>query len=149
MFGRQLLRRLDAHMERGNELTATTNAHMERGNELMVSTNAHMKRGNELMVSINAHMERGDQLMERLEKTMADISREVALTAEEVRLSRESRLEMRDFMRETFLRSDKRAQVQTAALQEVHEESRAHTQALLRLMDRMDRLDPGGSAAAG
>jgi hypothetical protein len=121
MFGRQLLRRLDAHLERGNELMVTTNAHMERGNELMG----------------------------RLEKTMANISREVALTAEEIRLSRESRLEMREFMRETFLRSDKRAQVQTAALQEVREESRAHTQALLRLMDRMDRLDPGGSAATG
>ena len=114
MFGRQLLRRLDAHMERGNE-----------------------------------HMARGNELMERLERTMADISREVALTRAEVRLSRESRVDMREFMRETFLRSDKRAQAQTAALQEVREESRAHTQALLRLIDRMDRLDPGGSAAAG
>lgn len=114
MFGRQLLRRLDAHMERGNE-----------------------------------HVARGNELMRRLEKTMADISHEVALTREEVRFSRESRVELREFMRETFLRSDKRAQAQTAALQEVREESRAQTQALLRMIDRMDRLDPGGSTAAG
>ena len=32
-------------------------------------------------------------------------------------------------------------------LRELREESRAQTQALLRLLDRMDRMDPGGAAA--
>jgi methyl-accepting chemotaxis protein len=121
MFGRQLLRRLDAHIEQGN-------AHMERG---------------------NAHMERGNELMQRLDKTMAEIRHEVELTREEVRLSRESRTDLREFIREMLTRFDRAAQAQAAGLQEVYDESRAQRQALLRLIDRMDRLEPGGSAASG
>jgi hypothetical protein len=156
MLGRQVLRRLDAHMERGNVLLARIDGHMERGSVLMEQIDGHMARGNVLMERIdghmargNQHMARGNELMQRLEATMADISREMAIVAEEVRLSREERVDMREYMRETFLRSDRRAQAQMAALREVGDESRAQTNALLRLIDRMDRLDPGGSAAAG
>jgi hypothetical protein len=94
-------------------------------------------------------MERGNELMARLEKTMANITREVELTREEVKLSRESRMDLREFMREWLLRYDKRWQGQEALLGELREETSAQTQALLRVIDRMDRLDPGGSAAAG
>jgi hypothetical protein len=92
-------------------------------------------------------MARGNELMLRLDKTMADITREVALTREEVKLSRESRMDLREFMREMLLRYDKRWGAHEAVLLEVRDETRAQTQALLRMIDRMDRLDPGGSAA--
>jgi predicted secreted protein len=98
-------------------------------------------------------------------RLLADIHQEMVLTREEVRLSRESREEMRDdmreFMRETTIRVDRMfsdlAAVmhdQAAAFRELasevregRDEQRAQTQALMRLIDRMDRIDPGGAAA--
>jgi|tagenome__1003787_1003787.scaffolds.fasta_scaffold20979338_3 hypothetical protein len=94
-------------------------------------------------------------------RLLADIHQEIILTREEVRLSRESRDDMREFIRETTIRIDRMfsdlsavMQHQAAAFRELasevregRDEQRAQTQALLRLIDRMDRLDPGGAAA--
>src|SRR5256885_874676 len=98
-------------------------------------------------------------------RLLVDIHQEMVLMREEVRLSRESREEtgddMREFMRETTIRIDRMfsdlsavMQDQAAAFREVasevregRDEQRAQTQALVRLIDRMDRLDPGGAAA--
>ena len=94
-------------------------------------------------------------------RLLADIHQEMLLTREEVRLSRESRDDMREFIRETTIRIDRTftdlaavMQQQAAAFRELasevregRDEQRAQTQALLRLIDRMDRIDPGGAAA--
>jgi hypothetical protein len=87
-------------------------------------------------------------------RLLADIHQEMVL-------SRESRDDTREFMREITIRIDRTfrdfsavLQAQTAALQELagevregRAEQRAQTEALMRLIDRMDRLDPGGAAA--
>ena len=85
--------------------------------------------------------------MPRLHQLLADIHREVELTREEVRLSRESRDDLREFIRETRVWYDRSLQRLEAQISEGRDEQRAQTQALWRLIDRMDRLDPGGAAA--
>jgi hypothetical protein len=110
----------------------------------------------------NRHICRGTMLpMLVRNRLLAEISEEIRLTREEVRLSRESRDDLREFMRETTLRIDRMFSDLSAAMQdhgaafrevasevrEGRDEQRAQTQALLRLIDRMDRLDPGGAAA--
>jgi hypothetical protein len=94
-------------------------------------------------------------------RLLAKISDEVELTrqavdrsGEEIRLSRESREDIREFMRELTLRNERVFRDLSAGIRETlnevregREEQRAQTQALLRLIDRMDRLDPGGAAA--
>jgi hypothetical protein len=83
---------------------------------------------------------RGNQLMDEIR--------------EEMRLSREQFAELRVFMRDITLRIERGGREQVRQLRELtesvrkdREENRAQTQALLRVIDRMDRLDPGGSAA--
>src|SRR5438552_4096180 len=91
-------------------------------------------------------------------RLLAEISHEIELTREEIRLSRESREEtrdfmrhsqddMREFMREITTRMERVTRVLVAEVREGRDEQRAQTKALLRLIDRMDRLDPGGAAA--
>ncbi len=91
-------------------------------------------------------------------RLLTEISSEIELTREEIRLSRESRDEMRDFMRqsqedmrefmrEITVRMERVSRVLVAEVREGRDEQRAQTKALLRLIDRMDRLDPGGAAA--
>jgi hypothetical protein len=80
--------------------------------------------------------------------------KEFELSREEIRLSRESREEMRDFMRDMLQRNERVFRDMSAGIREIltevregRKEQRAQTQALLRLIDRMDRLNPGGAAA--
>jgi hypothetical protein len=100
---------------------------------------------------------------------MEEISEEIRLTREEVRLSREERQrsreqaerhaelyqqhtelysDFRQFTRDMIRRVERLGEDQIKTLRALREESRAHTQALLSLIDRMDRLDPGGSSAS-
>jgi hypothetical protein len=129
MRGREILRRLDAHMERGEELMARSNAHMDRGN-------AHMERGNELM-------ERSTQVMLDVRRSLDRLDEDVRLTREEVRLSRQSRDDLRSFIREMIVRMERTTRAQVAELRDLREEGRAQQGALLRLIDRMDRFGPG------
>ena len=121
MEDRDLLARIDRQMER-------TNLHMERGNR-------HMERG-------NRHMERGNQLM-------AEIREEVRLSraSAEAALERYDELQsdLRGFIRETVTRMDRSLRQQRDEIRDLREESRAHTSALLRMLDRLD--GPGGSSA--
>jgi hypothetical protein len=87
-------------------------------------------------------------------RLLAVISEEVRLTRravessqEEIRLSRESREDMREFMRETSLRNERVLGHLINQIREGRDEQRAQTRALLRLVDRMDRLEPGGADA--
>jgi hypothetical protein len=100
---------------------------------------------------IDRHMERGNELMDRNNELMAEVR-------EEMRLSRaqyaEIYADMRQFIREITLRIQRIGREEIRELRELreehrdlHEQSRAQTQALLRVIDRMDRLDPGGAAA--
>jgi hypothetical protein len=96
---------------------------------------------------IDRHMERGNELMAGVREEMR-LSR--AQAAEHARLY----ADLRQFMREMTLRVQRIAREEIRELRELreehrdlHEQSRAQTQALLRVIDRMDRLDPGGAAA--
>jgi hypothetical protein len=102
-----------------DEILSRLDEHMARGNE-------HMARGNELMDELRQEMRLSRELHERSEAMFADL---------------------RVFMREITLRVERGGREQVAVIRELREETRAQTQAILRVIDRMDRLDPGGSAA--
>ena len=96
--------------------------------------------GERFFSRLDEHLARGNELMEEIR--------------EEMRLSREMFADLRVFMRDITLRVERggREQVRqmrelTDAVREDREENRAQTETLLRVIDRMDRLDPGGSAA--
>jgi hypothetical protein len=92
-------------------------------------------------------------------RTWAAVEEELQLSREEIRLSREEREETREFIRETTVRMDRIFRDLSAVMQEQiaafralaaevrdgRDEQRAQTQALLRLIDRMDGLEPGGA----
>ena len=98
-------------------------------------------------------------------RLLAKIDQEIELTrqaversSEEISLSREAPEGDREYMRELTLRNERVFRDLSAGIRagtreileevrEGREEQRAQTQALLRLIDRMDRLDPGGAAA--
>lgn len=94
----------------------------------------------------------------RSDALVADVREEVRLTREEVRLSREERAESREFMRQLTLRAEKANREAIAELRDLRRgseehraetadlraESRAQTQALLRMIDR---LGPGPATA--
>lgn len=92
----------------------------------------------------NRHMDRGNQLMD-------EVREEIRLTREEVRLSREQHADLRAFIREASLRAERHTEGVLAELRrlsvgqdDLRAESRAHTQALLSVLDR---LGPGPSTA--
>ena len=105
-------------------------------------------RQKELLRRIDAHLERGIELMDR-------ITEELALTREQVRLSREDRAQitetfrqerqdLRTFIREIVIRMERAASQQAEELLDLREDSRAQRDALLRLIDR---LGPSSSSA--
>jgi hypothetical protein len=112
-----------------------------RRREFFRRMDAHMER-------IDTHMERIDGHMELGNVLMADVRIEIELTREEVRLSRQSRHDLRAFIRDVVTRMHRRDDATFTELRDLREESRAQRHALLRMIDRMDGLDPG-SASAG
>jgi len=143
MRKRDLLERIDRHMERGNE-------HMDRGNELMDRSNEHMDRGNELMDRSNVLMDRSTVLMDRSTVLMDRGNVLMEAVQEELRLAREQHADLRVFIREMNLRAERFTQgvvnsleAVSADLRDLREESRAQSQALLLVLDR---IDPGRSA---
>ncbi|MGI8440072.1 MAG: YdeI/OmpD-associated family protein, partial [Thermoleophilaceae bacterium] len=101
-------------------------------------------RNRRLLETIEGHMERGNDLMD-------EVREEIRLTREEVRLSREQHADLRVFIREASLRAERFTEGVLAELRalsagqdDLREESRAQTQALLRVLDR---LGPGPSPA--
>jgi len=130
MADRDILERMDRHMERGNELMERIDVHMERADQ-------HMERGNELMERIDGTMERIDATIERTRETIAV----------EQRATRDFFASVMTRFDRNMLRIDRRMASHEAVTSELRAESRAQTQALLRVIDRMDRFDPGGAAA--
>jgi hypothetical protein len=119
-------------------------------------------RTREILRRLDAHEERTQRLLARMDERIeltrqqVELSRAESRTAiEEARTSREqvreemrtSREEMRAFMKDILTRFEALARRQVAELRELRQESRAQTQALLRLIDRMDRLEPGSGKA--
>ena len=111
--------------------------------------------------------ERWDRRLERSDELLAEIRVEVALTRDEVRLSREQRersdamhADLRDFIRQMIARMERSGRdtsealrAQTAELRrfgaemsDIREESRAQTNAILRLLDRFGGPEAGGAA---
>ena len=150
MATRDPLERIDLHMERGNAL-------MERSNELMDRLDGHMDRGNEPMDRNNAALERHEEAFDRNMALMDEVR-------DELRLSREQHEDLRSFINQQNLRADKVMQNTVREIQRLGErvetfgdqsrahfarsleEDRAQRQALLQIIDRMDRLDPGSPA---
>ena len=89
-------------------------------------------------------MERGNELMETVRE-------EIRLSREEIRLSREQHADLRIFIRDITRRAERVTQEMIAELQKLsagyedaREETRAQTQALRRMIDR---LGPSQSSA--
>jgi hypothetical protein len=108
--------------------------------ELLKRIDVHMARGNDHMARGNEHMARGNELME-------DIREEMRLSRAEREQSKAMFADLRVFMREITLRVERTGREQVEAIRDLRAQTQAQTEALLRVIDRMDRLDPGGSAA--
>jgi hypothetical protein len=78
----------------------------------------------EILRRLDAHEDRTQRLLARMDER-------IELTRQQIELSRFEALARR----------------QVAELRELREESRAQTQVLLRVIDRMDRLEPGSGNA--
>jgi hypothetical protein len=78
----------------------------------------------EILRRLDAHEDRTQRLLARMDER-------IELTRQQIELSCFEALARR----------------QVAELRELREESRAQTQALLRVIDRMDRLEPGSGNA--
>jgi predicted phage gp36 major capsid-like protein len=96
---------------------------------------------------IDRHMEQGNLHLERGSQLMAEIREEMRLSREQRERSEQMFAGLRAFMAEITRRVERGGREQVEELRELRAETRAQTQALLRVIDRMDRLDPGGSAA--
>jgi hypothetical protein len=105
--------------------------------DILERIDTHMARGNELMT-------RGNELMERIEIEF-QLNRETYTSLLHDLRDHTSAL-MTRFDR-NMLRIDRRMASHEAETRDLRAESRAQTQALLRRIDRMDRLDPGGATA--
>jgi len=131
----EVLRRIDRHMERGNELMERGDELMERLRELFESNGTFMR---ELLLR---HEKATDAMIERLQEGTRELrehraefrahSEEFRAHKEEFREhreeSREQRAEFRDWWRESVA------------------EMRAQREALFRMLDKLD----GGGQAAG
>ena len=94
-------------------------------------------RQREFLRRLDAHLEHSNALM-------AQVTEEIQLSREELRLSRGERQDLRTFIREMVIRMERAAAQQAAELEDLREDSRAQRDALLRLIDR---LGPSGSSA--
>jgi hypothetical protein len=94
--------------------------------EILARIERHMARGNELMEQIQRRDERLQIMFERHEAMFADL---------------------RQFMHEITLRVERGGREMVKEMRDLRAESQAQRQALLQVIDRMDRLDPGGAAA--
>ena len=105
-------------------------------------------RNREILKRLDGHMERGNELMDRIE--------------EQMRLTREFHrvevTELRAFSKQMILRVDRIGRDQGRELSRLNdelerqgaegrEESRAQRNALLKVLDRLDWLDPPPAAA--
>ena len=78
-------------------------------------------------------------------RVLERIEEEIELTREEVRLSRQSRDDLRDYIREQTLRMERAADLQARESADMRDQLRANTAATWRMLDR---LDNGGTATA-
>lgn len=92
-------------------------------------------RTSRLLERVSEQGARTDSLLER-------ISAEIELTREEVRLSRQSREDLRDFIREQILRMQRSAELQARAIEDMSDQLRANTEATWRMLDRLDNGGP-------
>ncbi len=151
MDEREFLTRIDRHMERGNE-------HMARGNEHLARGNEHMEHGNTLMAEIREEMRLSREQRDRAEAAAErhaqehldtrDFMRQLILRME--RFSREQVAEMRALTRIVSAQTtalERFGDEMRAELREQREESRAQRGALLRILDKLDGGEPGGSSA--
>jgi DNA primase large subunit len=122
----EYLRRIDAHMARGNEI-------MQRGNEIMQRSTEIMQRSNEVIEANRRTFEDWRTFLREMTLRQERVLGRLAATIDEqIEMLREQR---REFVEE--IREQRR---------EFVEESRAQRAALFRILDR---LDGGGEATAG
>jgi hypothetical protein len=98
----------------------------------------------DILERIDSHMERGNELMQRIEAEF-QLNREAYTTLVHDLRDHTSALMTR--CDRNMLRIDRRMAAHEAETRDLRAESRAQTQALLQMIDRMDRPDPGGAAA--
>lgn len=122
--------RLDLHLER-------IDGHMERGNELMGEIREEMRMSRQ-------QRERSDEALDHHARMYADLRR---FTRDMVRrMERVTQAQIGE-MRGLSSAVERQTADLGAELRDMREESRAQRSALLRLIDRFDRPEPGGSSA--
>jgi len=120
MADRDILKRIDRHMERGNELVERFDRHMERGNELTEQNREAFERNCQ-------EIERSREAHESFRIFLRDLTtrNERVLGQLSTRIEESGR-----------------------ALRDLQEEVRAHTDGMWAMVDQIQRLGPGGEGAA-
>ena len=120
------LRRFDEHLVIGNDHLARGSDHLARGSELLARGNELHERGNELH-------ERGNELMDENRRAFA--AHQQAM--QDIRLE----------LKQMSLRGERIAQGYLRVLDDMSDQLRANTQAVLLALDEFKRGD--GPATAG
>lgn len=108
--------------------------------EVLKRIDEHMARGNEHMARGNEHMARGNELMTRGNELMEEVRDEHRKNREAFELYKMAMAQMLDDNKQ-FMRGV------MDELGELRRDSRAHSEALFRMIERLDRFD-GGAATA-
>ncbi len=134
MADRDYLARIDAHMERGNEHMERGNEHMERGNVLMGQVHEEMRLTREFMATeLDSTRIFAQQMIARVDRLVRDNAKAMDRMVDGI-----------DRNTDELVRQGAQRERDAA---EAREESRAGRQALLAVIDRMDRFDPPSAAS--
>jgi uncharacterized protein YukE len=130
------LRRLDAHLERGNELFEQCGRALDRNTAAFDRNTAAFERHEEAFDRNTAAFERHEAAFERHEEAFKDW--------------KSDQEDLREFMRELTLRGERSAREQIRELRrhtdEVVAELRAQRGALFTILDRLSPGDSGSTA---
>jgi exonuclease VII small subunit len=137
------LARIDAHMERGNELLARIDEHLERG--IADFSPEHLERGSEFAARLEAHLARCEQVIAASGTSYDDwrfALRQDSLRNERILGEISQSLARNSLSLERHTASLER---HTASLErhtdEVIAEQRAQREALWRMLDKLDGRD--------
>jgi len=105
--------------------------------ELLSRIDEHIARGNRLLEEVREEMRRNRESTERL------FARQDEMFSEQVTVLRG----LSDVIKKMGSSLARELSVMTDELRDLREQGRAQTEALWQMIDRMNRLDPGGAGA--
>ena len=84
---------------------------------------------------------RADPLLERIDRRLERGDKLMAEVREEMRLSREAHADLRTFIRDLTRGNEVVMQAMIGELSDLRDQTQANTQAVLRVLDRLDTQD--------